>query len=106
MRLPGGHLRRNEGDGVVGSGTDGLDLIELGHTHIAHLLGEPKVSTAQPRLQGYPQAMPQAGLSTEPDWMVPAKFGWKDGYTATLQLWQLPENKRPTACSDPVITRR
>jgi hypothetical protein len=51
--------------------------------------------------------MPQAGLSTEPDWMVPAGFDWNDVYnTATQQLWQLPENKRQTACSDPVITRR
>lgn len=85
-------------------------LIELGHTRIAHLVGDPKISTAQPRLQGYLKAMQQAGLSVDSDWVVPAGFDWKDGYAATQRLLQLPEAKRPTAifaandlCADGVL---
>ncbi len=72
-------------------------LIELGHTRIAHFVGDPKVSTAQPRLQGYLKAMEQAGLQPEPEWMVQAGFDWKDGYSATQRILRLPKHKRPTA---------
>ncbi|MCS6830945.1 MAG: substrate-binding domain-containing protein, partial [bacterium] len=85
-------------------------LIDLGHTCIAHLFGDPKVSTAQPRLQGYLNAMQQAGLSVDPNWVIQAGFDWKDGYAAMQRLLQLPANRRPTAvfaandlCADGVL---
>jgi len=70
-------------------------LIELGHTRIAHLAGDPKVSTAEPRLQGYLKALREANLPVQTEWIIQAGFDWKDGYAATRKLLQLPE--RPTA---------
>ncbi len=70
-------------------------LIELGHTRIAHLAGDPKVSTAEPRLQGYLKALREANLPVQAEWIIQAGFDWKDGYAATRKLLQLPE--RPTA---------
>lgn len=72
-------------------------LLEQGHTRIAHFVGNPHVATTQPRKQGYLDALQRRGLEPNPDWIVPAGFGWKDGVAAMNRLLELPAAQRPTA---------
>jgi LacI family transcriptional regulator len=72
-------------------------LIELGHTRIAHLIGNPDVATALPRKEGFLAALRQAGIEPDPALIVPAGFDWQSGYFAMQQLLRLPAWERPTA---------
>ncbi len=62
-------------------------LIGLGHRAIAHLAGPPLVH-ARRREQGYRQSMAAHGLDVAPAWVTPAGFLDRDGYQATLRMFQ------------------
>ena len=72
-------------------------LASLGHTKIAHLMGNDDVSTSRPRLRGYMQALEEAGLPIEQSLLVPAGFDWRGGYATMKELLKRPASKRPTA---------
>ena len=81
-------------------------LIEQGCTRIAHI-GGPAVSTAADRLQGYRQALAEAGLAAPPGHVIAIRSGDdrgdRHGYAATRRL--LATSPRPDAIfcfNDPV----
>src|SRR5262249_29008200 len=72
-------------------------LLALGHRKIAHLAGETRVATAEPRKAGFLSALEKAAVDCQADWIVPASFSWKGGMEATNRLLDMPASRRPTA---------
>ncbi len=70
-------------------------LTSLGHRRIAMLSGPPEVSTAEDRLQGYRQALREAGLGPETEQVLCGEFTVSSGYEMTRQA--LADAPRPTA---------
>lgn len=65
-------------------------LVELGHTKIAYVDGPTDFSTSQMRLQGYLEAMQEAGLKSL---TYPGRFDYQDGRNSALRILNdgLPE---------------
>lgn len=83
-------------------GADGVwqavnHLLELGHQRIACLAWPEASLTGQYRLQGYRQAMTEAGLDVDPDWIMRVENDYYHAYYATQTLLALPPARRPTA---------
>jgi LacI family transcriptional regulator len=70
-------------------------LIELGHTDIGFIKGDPQHTPTQLRLEGFLAAMSEAGLTVRPDRLVDGKFTYRSGLAAARRLLQVEE--RPTA---------
>ncbi len=71
-------------------------LVELGHRRIGFVSWHPRsLSNRQERLQGYVDALADAGIATDPDLIRFAADGWSDGVDRTLELLSLPDP--PTA---------
>jgi LacI family transcriptional regulator len=70
-------------------------LVALGHTRIAHIAGHPDHGASEWRLQGYREAMKQAGLKPRREWQVPGEFTFESGVRAAQRLLAL--DPRPTA---------
>ena len=70
-------------------------LTELGHRHIAMIVGEQSISTAVERQDGFLDAMREGGLTPRPDWLRPGHHREDDGYRAARALLTQPE--RPSA---------
>ncbi|MEZ6000802.1 LacI family DNA-binding transcriptional regulator [Hyphomonas sp.] len=70
-------------------------LIGLGHKNIGFICGPVTHEEASVRLQGYKDALEQAGISFDPERVVMGNFTFDSGISAADQLLDLP--KRPTA---------
>lgn len=70
-------------------------LIERGHTRIAVLQGLPGTYANTGRLNGYRQALLDAGIAVRPEYIVGDDFGTLNGAVGMKQLLHLPEP--PTA---------
>jgi LacI family transcriptional regulator len=78
-------------------------LIDLGHRRIAHLVGNPDVSTTQARLDGYRSALQDAGLDRDSRLEIPSGFLRLPGYESVNSLLARPNFDFPTAifaCND------
>ena len=78
-------------------------LIGLGHRRIAHLTGNPAVSTTSLRQKGYRDALSEAGLPHDPHLEIPSGFLRLPGYFAGQALLDRPAWQMPTAifaCND------
>ncbi|UTV29882.1 substrate-binding domain-containing protein [Photobacterium atrarenae] len=62
-------------------------LIEQGHTQIGCLTGPLDKLTAQQRLSGFTQAMEEAGLIINPDWIIAGSFECEGGEAAFNELY-------------------
>jgi DNA-binding LacI/PurR family transcriptional regulator len=82
-------------DNVMGGYEATRHLLGLGHTRIGHVAGPQEVSTAQERLQGYRQALREAGVAEDPDLVVSAPYTIEGGQETGARLLALPD--RPTA---------
>jgi DNA-binding LacI/PurR family transcriptional regulator len=83
-------------------GTDGVrqamtHLLELGHRRIACLAWQEESLTGQYRLQGYLDAMADAGLDVDPAWITRIEYNYHNAYQATQTWLALPSDRRPTA---------
>ncbi|MFQ5592625.1 MAG: LacI family DNA-binding transcriptional regulator [Anaerolineae bacterium] len=83
-------------------GADGVrhavdHLLELGHRRIACLAWREASLTGQYRLQGYHEAMTDAGLSLDPAWVSRVENDYHHAYEATQNWLALPADRRPTA---------
>ena len=77
-------------------------LIEQGCRHIAHLRG-PEVSTAVARLEGYRQALAEAGLAGHPHYVAGGKGDDDTGYWAMQGLLKTSPRPDGVFCyNDPV----
>lgn len=70
-------------------------LASLGHTDIAAIHGTLDITPGEERLNGFLEAMKQAGIPVNPDYVVPGWFTAEGSYEATEQLLKL--KKPPTA---------
>ncbi len=83
------------GDDRLGGFLATRHLIDLGHRTVGLIAGPGDASNAIGRVEGYRQAMGEAGLEVRPEWVVPSSFGLEGGHEAARQLMMLQE--RPTA---------
>ncbi len=70
-------------------------LLGLGHRRIGFIIGNPTHQASGQRLQGFRQAMAEAGIAIDPTLVVQGQFTYRSGLDAAEQLLDLPE--RPTA---------
>lgn len=84
-------------DNVEGSSKAVRHLIGLGHEKIGMISGKREVTTGSERLEGYLQAMREASILVNPDWIVEGNHTSEAGLKAAAQLLALPSDIRPTA---------
>ncbi len=82
---------------VAGAKTAVQHLTELGHKRIGIIVGRLNVSTAQERLQGYREALENAGIAYNQDLVVTGNHREEGGRMAAKTLLSLPTETRPTA---------
>jgi LacI family transcriptional regulator len=70
-------------------------LLELGHRRIGFIAGIMEMGCAQDRLEGYKQALIDAGVDYRAEWVKYGDFFQPAGYALAQQLLSLPH--RPTA---------
>lgn len=70
-------------------------LVALGHRRIAHITGIASHGASRWRRIGYESALVAAGLTVDPQYIVPGEFTFGSGVTAARQLFALPH--RPSA---------
>jgi LacI family transcriptional regulator len=80
-------------------------LVAQGHRRIAMLGGHASLSSAPQRLQGYRDALAEAGIPYDEGLFLPGAYNQDTGYERARKLMCLPEAHRPTAlfcCSDAI----
>lgn len=82
-------------DNYLGSRLAAQHLIELGHTRIAYLTGNDYLASYRPRLQGFLDAMKDAGIEPRPEYVLKSDFSGTMMNAQTVELLSLPEP--PTA---------
>ncbi len=70
-------------------------LISLGHQRIGFIRGRSELASANQRLQGYIDAIREAGLPLDPTLIIPGDYTIESGYHGALQLLRRPDP--PTA---------
>lgn len=95
-RLPAGiEVDSVSVDNVTGARDCVRHLISMGHRRIAILTGPRAVQTAAERLQGYQEALIQAGIAVDPGLVLEGDFRSESGYRLGRAL--LAGSDRPTA---------
>jgi len=64
-------------------------LAALGHTRIGFIKGNPRQTASEERLQGYKDALKDAGLADAPELIAPGLFTYRSGLDAAEQLLEL-----------------
>jgi LacI family transcriptional regulator len=72
-------------------------LVTLGHTRIAFILGNPDHAAIADRYKGFEDGMRACGLKIDKKLVVQGYNSFPSGLQAARPLLQLPEEKRPTA---------
>jgi LacI family transcriptional regulator len=72
-------------------------LIQLGHTRIGFLWGEPHHRSSPERYQGYADALKDYGLPLNKKLVLPGRYAFDDGFRGARKLLALKEKERPTA---------
>lgn len=70
-------------------------LVSLGHRRLGFIKGHAGHSATPLRYQGYREAMSDAGVDVEPNWVQTGNFSFRSGFGAAERLLSLPQ--RPTA---------
>ena len=65
-------------------------LLSLGHTRIAHVQGAPDLGISVERVQGYREALADAGISFDPQLLAIGSFTEEGGYEAARSLLETP----------------
>lgn len=61
-------------------------LLKLGHTRIGFIKGNPRQTASEERLQGYKDALSDAGIAEAPELVVQGLFTYRSGLDAAEQL--------------------
>ena len=72
-------------------------LLTLGHHRLAVLAWPENSRTGEDRLQGYYQAMQQAGIPIKAEWIKRGENSVSAGYNGAKRFLQRPSDERPTA---------
>lgn len=70
-------------------------IMSLGHRRIAFIVGSPEQSASELRLNGFRDAMQEAGIEVCDELVVQGRFSYRSGLEAAEQLLSLPDP--PTA---------
>ncbi|WP_081974566.1 MULTISPECIES: LacI family DNA-binding transcriptional regulator [Sphingomonas] len=70
-------------------------IMDLGHRRIGFIAGNPNLSASDQRLEGYREALAEAGIAIDPDLIVDGLFTYLSGLDAAEQLLGLTDP--PTA---------
>ena len=70
-------------------------LLNLGHSRIAFIKGDPAYDISRRRYEGYRDAMTEAGLAINENWLVTGDFSYESGLRCAERL--LEGGERPTA---------
>lgn len=70
-------------------------LVKLGHTNIAAITGNMKTQSSAMRVQGYKDALAEAGIKENPEYIVNGAYNREKAQEAMMKL--LKEKPRPTA---------
>ena len=84
-------------DNVSSAYTATKHLIELGHRHIAHILGPQHYHCAMERYQGYRQALEDAGIPSDPNLLLQGRFEPASGRQCAAELFSRDRNEWPSA---------
>lgn len=84
-------------DGAAGIGMVVNHLLEQGHRRIGALAWPQTSRVGNNRMEGYFNALEGADITPDPSWIRRGEGRFAFGYKATLDLLDLPEEKRPTA---------
>jgi LacI family transcriptional regulator len=82
-------------DNYLGARLATEHLLSLGHTRIAHILGEPVQPSVPDRRRGFCDAMTAAGLEVPAGWLISSRYDQGEGHRAATAL--LTRADRPTA---------
>ena len=66
------------------------ELVKLGHRRIAHIVGIADHGASRWRLNGYKEALAEAGLPFDPDYVVQGQFTFGSGVLAARELFARP----------------
>jgi LacI family transcriptional regulator len=83
------------GDDRLGGYLATRHLLDLGHRRIGLIAGPAYASSSRGRVEGYREAMAEAGVEVDPAWIVESTFGIDSGAEAAEALMKLPQP--PTA---------
>lgn len=83
------------GDDVLGGYLATRHLIDLGHRRIGLIAGPSYASSAVGRMEGYKNALLEAGIDIDPDLVVESTFGIESGGDAAKKMMNTSD--RPTA---------
>jgi len=70
-------------------------LLELGHTRIGFIQGDPEHGSSRQREAGYRAALEQANVEIRENWVQPGRYTYRSGLVAAESL--LSADDRPTA---------
>lgn len=90
-----GHSLSSVGDDRLGGYLATRHLLDLGHRKIGVIAGPSYASSARGRVDGYRQALTEAGIVVDPTRIVASTFGIETGGEAVEKLMALDD--RPTA---------
>lgn len=95
--LPPEHMPWVGADNRDGAYEATRHLLSLGHRRIAHIQGPSKYQCSLDRLQGYYDALHEAGIEPDPRLVLQGDFMPPSGRACASQWLALPEPERPTA---------
>jgi LacI family transcriptional regulator len=75
-----------EADHVEGACRAVRHLIDQGYRRIGFLNGSPQFSNSADRLQGYRQALREAGIAVDDSLIYAGNYSWTSGYAAAAQV--------------------
>lgn len=70
-------------------------LVSLGHRRIGFIIGEAGQTASMLRLDGFGEAMGEAGIPVDESLIIQGEFSYRSGFEATEQMLEMPEP--PTA---------
>lgn len=90
-----GHSLSSIGDDRLGGYLATRHLLDLGHRMIGVIAGPSYASSSRGRVEGYKQALGEAGIVVNQAYIIPSTFGINSGTEAVERLMRL--DPRPTA---------
>jgi LacI family transcriptional regulator len=85
------------GDDRLGGYLAARHLLDLGHRRIGVIAGPPYASNALGRVDGFRDAMTEAGVPVDEHLVRPSAFSMESGENTAAELLALPARERPTA---------